>query len=279
MTKPGFSVLMSVYKKESPDYFDLSMKSLYVQRDVIGEVVLVKDGALTEELNKMLCKWSTRFDNKLKVVELKTNVGLSKALNQGLGHCRFDWVARMDTDDICLPDRFAVQSEFIKNHPNIDILGSYAITIDEVGAEKQLLKVPLNHERIKKLVWSCPMIHPTVCFRKDKILALGGYNPEAGPRQDDYDLWFRCAAAGYTFANIPKPLLLYRFTCNNIRKNNLNVGYHRLKTGLRGSRSIGAGPMAYLGVTVPFLRAFLPYPFNVWFYRLTNRFNPRSRTK
>ena len=277
MTKPGFSVLMSIYKKESPGYFDLSLESLYVQRSDIGEVVLVKDGPLTEDLDDLIGKWHKRFDDKLKLVELKANVGLSKALNQGLKQCRFDWVARMDTDDVCKPERLALQAEFIEKNPNVDVLGSYAITIDETGAEKKLLKVPLGHNRIKKFVWSCPMIHPTVCFRKDKILALGGYNPEAGPRQDDYDLWFRCAAAGYVFANIPKPLLLYRFTDDQIRKNTLKVGYYRLRVGFKGNRMLKAGPVAYLGVMVPFVRAMLPYPLNVWFYKLLSKVNPRNR--
>ena len=277
MTKTRFSVLMSIYKKESPGYFDLSLESLYVQRSDIGEVVLVKDGPLTEDLDDLIGKWHKRFDDKLKLVELKANVGLSKALNQGLKQCRFDWVARMDTDDVCKPERLALQAEFIEKNPNVDVLGSYAITIDETGAEKKLLKVPLGHNRIKKFVWSCPMIHPTVCFRKDKILALGGYNPEAGPRQDDYDLWFRCAAAGYVFANIPKPLLLYRFTDDQIRKNTLKVGYYRLRVGFKGNRMLKAGPVAYLGVMVPFVRAMLPYPLNVWFYKLLSKVNPRNR--
>ncbi len=121
------------------------------------------------------------------------------------------------------------------------------------------------------------MIHPTVCYRKDKILALGGYNPEAGPRQDDYDLWFRYAEAGYTFANIPKPLLLYRFTDDQVRKNTLKVGYYRLRVGFKGNRVLKAGPVAYLGVMVPFVRALLPYPLNVWFYKLLSKVNPRNR--
>ena len=277
MTKPVFSVLMSIYHKESPHYFDLSLESLHNQSAAAGEIVLVQDGPLTDALSKVIRKWEKRFENKLKIVDLETNVGLSKALNHGLNHCRFDWVARMDTDDICLPERLAVQAEFISQNPDIDILGSYATTIDETGAAKKLLKVPLDHERIKKLVWSCPMIHPTVCFRRDKILAIGGYNPDAGPRQDDYDLWFRCAIAGYRFANIPQPLLLYRFTDDQVRKNTLKVGYHRLKVGIKGNRLLKAGPIAYIGVMVPFVRALLPYPLNVWFYKLFSKVNPRNQ--
>jgi len=266
---------MSLYAKEKPDCLQKCLESIKNQHLKPNEVVLVKDGPITPEHDVVIAGYQDEIP--LTVVTLAKNQGLSKALNAGLRHCNNDWVVRMDTDDICQPERLAKQAEFIQNNQNVDILGSYAITIDETGAEKKLLKVPLDHKRIKKLIWSCPMIHPTVCFRKDKILALGGYNPDAGPRQDDYDLWFRCAAAGYTFANIPKPLLLYRFTDDQIRKNTLKVGYYRLKVGFKGNRMLKAGPIAYLGVMVPFVRAMLPYPLNVWFYKLLSKVNPRNR--
>ncbi len=277
MISPAFSVLMAIYHRESPEYFDLSLESLNAQTYAPKEIVLVKDGPLTAALEKVINKWRLVFNDRLKLINLEKNVGLSKALNHGLAQCSYDWVARFDTDDICLPERLALQAEMIKKNPDIDILGSWATTIDEAGTKKKLLKVPVEHGRIKQLIWSCPMIHPAVCFKKEKILAIGGYNPDAGPRQDDYELWFRCAKAGYTFANIPQSLLLYRFTDDQIRKNTLKVGYHRLKVGFKGNRMLKAGPAAYVGVMVPFFRALLPYPLNIWFYKLLSKINPRNR--
>lgn len=271
----NFSILISLYAGENSSSLRLSLESLRLQTLPPNEVVLVHDGPITQDLERVVVEYMDKLP--LRPVYIEENTGLSNALNIGLKQCQNAWVARMDTDDICKPERLALQADFIEKNPNVDILGSYAITIDETGAEKKLLKVPLEHNRIKKLIWSCPMIHPTVCFRKDKILALGGYNPDAGPRQDDYDLWFRCAAAGYTFANIPKPLLLYRFTDDQIRKNTLKVGYYRLKVGFKGNRRLKAGPVAYLGVMVPFVRAMLPYPLNVWLYKMLSKVNPRNR--
>ncbi len=80
------------------------------------------------------------------------------------------------------------------------------------------------------------MNHPTVMYRKNAILSVGGYKPDAGPRQDDYDLWFRCAEKGLHFANISEPLLHYRFFADSVRKNSIEVGWHRMKIGLRGCR-------------------------------------------
>lgn len=270
------SVLISVYHQESPFYFDLSLKSLYEQTLWPDEIVLVKDGSLTPDLDDIIDKWLQLFEGRLKTVPIKNNVGLSEALNRGLKRCSNDWIARMDTDDICLPDRLAETGLFIKHNPSADIVGTFAIRINEEGRQGKLITVPTSPEQIRKLIWACPMIHPTVCYKKEKILAVGGYNPNAGPRQDDYELWYRCAAAGYEFHNIPKPLLLYRFSYNNMRRNNCKVGYYQMINGFKGNKLLGAGPLAYLGVTIPFFRGLLPYPLNLWFYKLMRKINPRS---
>jgi glycosyltransferase involved in cell wall biosynthesis len=271
----NFSVLISVYKKERPDYLKASLESLACQTMPVGEIVLVHDGPITPELQAVITHYKQRLP--LKPVYLKTNQGLSKALNAGLKECANEWVVRMDTDDVCLPERLEVTAACLRDHPEADIMGSFARIIDRDGKQGKLLRVPSESEKIRKLIWTCPMIHPTVCYRKDKILAVGGYKPEAGPRQDDYDLWYRCASAGLVFRNIPRPLLHYRFTDENIRKNSLKVGYYRMKTGFRGNRALGYGPLAYLGVTIPFFRALLPYPLNVWLYKAMNKLNPRNR--
>jgi len=99
----------------------------------------------------------------------------------------------------------------------------------------------------------------------------------AGPRQDDYELWFRCAKAGLEFHNLSEVLLLYRFNADNIRRNDFRVGFHRMKNGIKGNFSLGYGPFAYLGVIIPFLRGLLPHPLNYWFYKSVSKFNPRNK--
>lgn len=272
-----FSVLLSIFHGENPQYFNLAMKSLYEQMLWPDEIVLVKDGPLKPNLDSVVNTWSKLFQERLKIVSLEKNVGLSEALNHGLKHCSNEWISRFDTDDICLPERLELQAEYIAKNPSADIVGGFARRMDENGELFDIIKVPVGSDRIKQLIWTCPIIHPTVCYRKDKILAIGGYDSKAGPRQDDYDLWFRCAAAGYEFHNIPQPLLLYRFTEANMRRNSLKVGYHRFKVGFRGNKKLAYGLKAYIGVMVPFFRAMLPYPLNVWVYKLLSRFNPRNK--
>ena len=159
----------------------------------------------------------------------------------------------------------------------VDIVGAYATKIDECGNNlEEVIKVPVSHEDIVRLVWTCPLNHPTVMYRKNAILSVGGYKPDAGPRQDDYDLWFRCAEKGLHFANISEPLLHYRFFADSVRKNSIEVGWHRMKIGLRGCRRLHLSFIAYIGVCIPFVRSLLPYPLNVYFQGLMNRMNPRK---
>lgn len=271
----SYSVLISVYNREKPMYLQTAIDSVFCQTLPPSEVVLVKDGPLTNELELIISSYKKTL---LKIVALPKNEGLSNALNVGLKYCSNELVARMDTDDICLPERFEKQVRFLQSHPEIDIVGSYAMKIDECGNNlNELLKVPIKHEDILRLMWTCPMNHPTVMFRKDKILSAGGYNPDAGPRQDDYELWFRCAEKGLHFANLPEPLLHYRFFDDSIKKNSVRVGWYRLKVGLSGCRQLHLSLIAHLGVCIPFIRSLLPYPLNVYFQNLMNCINPRKR--
>lgn len=268
----AYTILISVYSKEKPEYLKSALDSIYNQTMLPNEVVLVEDGPIGDDLKQVIVGYPS-----LKIVRLGTNQGLSNALNAGLRYCSNDIVARMDSDDICFPDRFEKQVSYLNSHPEVDIVGAYATKIDEHGNFlNELVKVPISHENIIRLIWTCPMNHPTVMFRKDKLVAVGGYNPNAGPRQDDYDLWFRCAEKGLHFANIPEPLLYYRFFADSIKKNSIKVGWYRLKVGLSGCRRLHLPLIARIGVCIPFFRSLLPYPFNVYFQNLMNCINPRK---
>ena len=267
---------MSLYIKESPEYLNESLKSICNQTLLPVEIILVIDGDISSEQRKIVEYWQACFPCVFKVIAIPHNVGLSAALNFGLNHCTSEYVVRMDTDDICFNDRFEVISKYVKDNPDIDIIGSFARKIDEKGNVGSIIKVPSDSERISKLIWACPMIHPTVCYKKDKIIKIGGYKPEAGPRQDDYDLWYRCAFAGYKFYNIPKPLLYYRYSAQNVKRNNIKVGYYRLLVGLKGNKKLKLGFFANIGVLVPFIRSLFPYPLNFWIYRVLNYVNPRN---
>ncbi|MFR2299646.1 MAG: glycosyltransferase, partial [Clostridium paraputrificum] len=145
----NFSVLMSIYKKEKPEYFSLCMKSLFEQSIIPTEIVIVKDGPLTEELDNIIDEYINKYPNILKTVPLEINQGLGKALAIGVENCSHELIARMDTDDICAPDRFEVQLKEFEKNTDLDILGSCIIefesTPNNVLSERN---VPLEHNDI-----------------------------------------------------------------------------------------------------------------------------------
>jgi len=219
-----FSVLLSVYHKEKPDYLDAALESIANQSRKPDEIVLVEDGKLTEELYAQIDSWQERLGDMLRVVKLEENVGLGEALNVGLDACWHNWVARMDTDDIALPERFEKQLDFIEKHPDIDILGSW---ICEFGFDPdkcdQIRKVPSTHQEIEQFAkYRNPLNHMTVIFKKEAVLDAGGYQPMHG--FEDYYLWMRMLKANKRFANLPEILVKARAGREMIRRRR-GLGY------------------------------------------------------
>lgn len=203
-----FSVLMSVYAKENPDYLDMALKSLLTTTVHADEVVLVLDGPITDDLEAVINNYEKRLP--LNLVRLKENCGLGPALNRGLEECQYEWVARFDTDDINFPDRFEKQIAYISQNPDVDIVGSWIIEFEEdVSSAYGVKKVPLSHDEIIKFAkYRNPFNHMTVMFKKQKICELGGYRSES--LYEDYGLWVRLIQAGAKTANLGVPLVYAR---------------------------------------------------------------------
>ena len=271
----NFSVLMSLYYKENPVYLDMSLNSVFTQTVKPDQVVLVIDGPIGDNLQYVVDKYTSQYET-LGVYPQEVNRGLSTALNIGLGYCRNEIVFRMDTDDVCCLNRFERVLNEYEAHPDLEIVGSYATMIDENGTEIKDMTAPVTQDEIYKKVWTCPFIHPTVSFKKKAILKAGSYNPNSGPRQDDYELWFRCVEHGLKCKNIDEPLLYYRFFSDSINRNNIKVGWWRAKVGLRGAWRCKCSPIAYIGVCYPLVRSLMPGFIRKLMYKVSDRINPRS---
>lgn len=212
----NFSVLLSLYHKEKPEFLKECLESLKIQTLQATEIIMVFDGVVTTELEKVVMQYTSILP--IKIIRLPQNVGLGKALNEGLKHCIYNWVFRMDTDDICLPDRFKKQVEFIKQHPNVVLFSGH---IAEFSDDKTKIigyrKVPIGDKNIKKYALSRnPFNHMTVAFRKDIIEAVGGYQHHLF--LEDYNLWLRVIAQGYEVGNIDEVLLLARAGSNMVAR-------------------------------------------------------------
>lgn len=195
----NFSVLMSLYKKENPKYFEQCMDSIFKQSLQSKNIIIVHDGPLTERLYQVLDKWKILLP--ITEVILQQNVGLGEALNAGLGHCKYDLVARVDTDDINLPNRFDIQYSHMINNPNVALCGSHISEFDE-NPENIISKrlVPIGEELNKTIFHRNPFNHMTVMFRKSAVLDAGGYQHLRF--MEDYFLWIRMYLKGYQLHNL-----------------------------------------------------------------------------
>lgn len=206
----SFSVLMSVYYKEQPSYFEKSLQSLLDQTLMPNEIVIVCDGPLTKELEEVLAHYTSQFSHLLKVVRLEKNGGLGNALNVGMKHCTYDLVARMDSDDIAFPQRFEKQISFLTQHPEVDVLSCTLAEFDQDHREVYCMRVlPEEHQALKRFAqWRSPANHPGVVFRKHKVIEAGGY--QHFYLFEDYYLWVRMMMKGAQFHSLPEPLLYFR---------------------------------------------------------------------
>ncbi|HIP14768.1 MAG TPA: glycosyltransferase [Sulfurimonas autotrophica] len=201
---------MSVYYKESANFLKEALLSIENQTLPMDEIVLVKDGPLTSELDRVIRYHSEHSKIPYKIIKLKENIGLGKALNKGMKHCSYEWIARMDSDDIAFPKRFEKQFAMLVENPDIDILGSWICEFDDdpVMCSKER-KVPALHRDIVKFAkYRNPLNHMTVVFRKDAVLDVSGYLPMNG--FEDYYLWMRMLMKGKRFANLPQVLVKAR---------------------------------------------------------------------
>ncbi|MFA5275451.1 MAG: glycosyltransferase [Candidatus Omnitrophota bacterium] len=213
-----FSVLISVYSKENSVYLSQSLESIYQQTLDPSEIVLIKDGILTQELDRVAECWKQKFKGVFKYVNLDVNSGLALALSEGLKHCSYDLVARMDADDIARPDRFEKQIQYLLQNDSIDVVGSWMSEfIDEESNIIGIRKVPQKQEDIIKFArFRNPFNHPTVFFRKTPVLNIGGYERFDG--FEDYLLWVKMLMNGCRFANIPECLVNARVGRDMVRR-------------------------------------------------------------
>ena len=191
-----FSVLMSLYIKENPDYLRQSLDSVFNQTLPPDEVILVEDGPLTEDLYSVLDIYEQKYP-QFKRVRIPVNGGLGKALNEGLKRCSNELVARMDTDDVCFHDRFEKQIDYMNSHPEIAASSGWIEEFEnDIDNVRSVKRVPETPDEVKRYgVKRCPLNHPAVILRKSVVESVGGYIHF--PLFEDWYLWARLMSHGY----------------------------------------------------------------------------------
>ncbi len=266
-----FSVLLSVYHKENPEWLKEALDSVYTQTLPPSEVVLVEDGPLTPELDAIIATFPD-----LTIVKLERNRGLGGALEEGLLHCTNDLVARMDTDDICLPYRFEHQVKQFVDNPSLSVASGHITefidTPDNIIGRRN---VPIGNVACKKyLKQRDPINHVAVMFRKSEVLRAGNYQPWHF-NEDSY-LWLRMYLAGCTFDNLDEVLVNVRVGKDMYARRG-GWKYFKSEAGLQKLRLQNKiiGPIQYMSnMTIHFIvKVLLPNSIRAFVFQKILRTN------
>ncbi|ENL8515905.1 glycosyltransferase [Providencia rettgeri] len=231
MCNESFSVLLSLYDKENPTFLNECLQSLQDQTLHSEQIVIIFDGYINPSLEAVVNSFQSKLP--IEIIKLKKNVGLGMALNEGLKHCKFDLVARMDTDDVCMRNRFEKQINYMHNNPKVAITGSAIDEYDETlknclftrKTKSQHLDI-MNYAKYRS-----PFNHMTVVFRKSVVLKAGGYLHHLF--MEDYNLWLRILAIGSISYNFDESLVIARTGISMIKR---RKGKQYIKSELKLAR-------------------------------------------
>lgn len=202
---------MSVYAKDNPQFLKVAIDSIAHQTRLPDEFLIIHDGPLSDEQTQIIKDYRKKY-SFIRLDGYDQNKGLGYALAYGVDRCQYEVIARMDSDDYSVPERFEIESNYRLEHPDIHVLGSITYEfIDNIGNVISKRIVPENNEDIVEYSRTRnPFVHPSMFLYKDDILKVGNY--ESWYLCEDYDLWTKLIRAGYKCHNIQRPLTYRRIS-------------------------------------------------------------------
>lgn len=264
---------MSVYKKEKGENLRISLGSIFKQTIPPDEVVLVEDGELTPELYAVIDSFLEAYPERIKIVKFQENKGLWKALQEGILHCQFDLVARMDSDDISKPHRFEEQLKTFEKYPEIAVCSAWVEEfVEDTKNIISIRKLPKTHAELYRFGKRySPVNHPVVMFRKREVIESGNYRNYY--LFEDYDLWSRMLMKGCRFYCIPESLLYYRHSPDMIkRRGGLRYALVELKFQWNLYQIHYIGLCTLLSnIIIRFPIRIIPYPLRSYVYELIRK--------
>ena len=253
MDYPKYSVLMSVYCKENPKWFDNSIKCMFEQTVKPSEFVLIEDGPLTDELNKVVEKYKNDYPDIFKIIKIEKNGGLGPALKLGVENCSHEYIARMDSDDYCIPERIERELKVFLANPELGMVGTNVVEfIDSPENCVSKVVLPESQEEIYEFSKKRnPFRHPSIMLKKSAIMKAGNYREYY--LFEDYDMWVRMLRSGCECYNIQEFITYMR----------INADFYKRRGGIKYLQSIykfkkeqyTIGYISYVG----FLKAFIPH--------------------
>ena len=210
---------MSVYNGQK--YLPYAIHSIVNQTFSDFEFLIIDDGS-NDESAKIVQSFR---DARIRLVQNKQNLGLTRCLEKGLEMARGEYIARMDADDISLPQRLKKQVEYLEKNPDVSAVGCFWENIDTNGKRQGYTYVPTQKYMCSFMIFLLgeqPIGHPCATYRAEVITRVGGYRSKYLLAQDA-DLWFRLIAAGYKIANVPEILFLYRTHADQLSSRKMQI--------------------------------------------------------
>lgn len=223
--KTKISVIMGIYNCEKT--LGEAIDSILSQTLSSWELIMCDDGS-TDGTKKVAEGYRKKYPDKIFLLENEKNLGLNLTLNRCLEKSCGEYIARMDADDISLPQRFEAEAAFLDNHPEYAIVSTPMVFFDENGdwGKNRCIKEPTKHDFIRHCTVHC---HAPCMVRREAYLAVGGYSKDKRTlRVEDVDLWFRLYSKGYTGYNLDTPLY-------KMRDDRAAAGRRSLRTRLNGA--------------------------------------------
>lgn len=267
-----YSVLMTVYTKDNPDYFALSLDSMINQTCKPDEIVIVKDGPIRKQLQDII---DSRKNRQVKIIQLQlpVNKGLGLALNEGIKICKNELIARMDADDYSMPNRCELQLKAFEKYPDLDIIGCPVDEfVDDIDNVVGCRNVPYTNDEIYAFAKKRdPFNHPTVMYKKSVVLKAGMYSDYR--KNQDTDLWIKMLSNGAQCMNLKEHVFRFRFDSDTYRKRKswvntkilLEIRYKAWQSGFNTFFDFLLVATSQIGVYI------LPVWFQRWLYTVVLR--------
>lgn len=254
--QPAISVIMSIYNQWNKAQLEEAVMSVLSQKFTDFEFIIYNDGS-DKAVYEYLCKYA-RIDERIVLIDNPVNHGLAYSLNTCIDVARGKYLARMDDDDICTPDRLWVQHEYMEAHPEVAYIGSNAYLLDEKG-NWGIRKMPENPGKQDFLRYS-PFIHPTVMIRRSIFDGTTAYRSSKETwRCEDYELFMRLWKLGHRGCNIQKALLYYREDRNSYKKRKWKYRMDEMRLRYRNFSELRIlYPLGWLYVIRPLLAGIVP---------------------
>lgn len=203
-----FSVVMSIYKNDKLEFIKQAFDSLLEQSLQPSEIIIVVDGIVPDEIAHYL-NYISLENQSVNVLFQNENKGLAAALNIGIVAAKHNIIARMDADDVCYPERFEIQMNYLESS-GVDVVGGQMSEFETNDSDIiSVRKVPLNHDEIaKRMKYLNPFSHPSVVYKKEVFVALNGYRTDVFP--EDYDFFVRAYLNGFKLANVGDQIVKFR---------------------------------------------------------------------